>query len=289
MPELPEVETVVRGLNKLIVNHKINNVEVLSNKSMLVEPEAVKGLIIGSTIKAVRRRAKLILIDLNNDHTLMMHLKMTGQLVVRGAETWGAGHPNDSLLARLPDKTTRVIFDLDDRQLFFNDQRKFGWVKILPTDQIIKQPFVASLGPEPFSIHAYPQFVQRIKKHQKSTVKGALLEQSVIAGLGNIYVNESLYRAHIHPQTLVMMLSDQDLQNIFEAIKISLSKSIEAGGSSSKTYVKADGTKGNYLTKFAQVYGREGKPCFNCGTIIEKIKCAGRGSEICPHCQPKRW
>lgn len=305
MPELPEVETVRRGLTKLIVGKKIMRVECLCDKSLPVAPADVRRIIAGATITGVRRRAKMLMIDLSGGYTLLCHLKMTGQMVYRGEMNWGAGHPNDSFLGNLPDRSTRVIFYLSEAsgdnskggeradadakaandRLFFNDQRKFGWIKLYRTEEIADLPVMQKLGPEPLVGDPWPEFVRRVRRHPRLSIKAAILDQSTIAGVGNIYADESLWLAKIHPATKVEQLSDDDLRRLLDSIRQSMTESLDAGGSTARNYVKADGTRGDYLDKFAAVYKREGQPCKRCGHEIEKIRVAGRGTHFCPVCQ----
>ena len=205
MPELPEVETVRRGLERLIVGKRIVRVEHDTDKSFPNAPADVEQFLLGSHIKAVGRRAKVLLIDLDTDYSLVIHLKMTGQLVFRGDERFGAGHPNDSLIGELPDRSTRVTFIFEDGSaLYFNDQRKFGWAKLYPTLEVPNIDFMKRVGPEPLE-DAFTAniFVQRMRKRNGTSVKAALLDQSVLAGVGNIYADESLWGACIHPATRV--------------------------------------------------------------------------------------
>ncbi len=285
MPELPEVETVRRGLEKLIVGQKILTVNVLNEKSFQAASSDAEQFMIGANIVAIRRRAKVLMIDLSTDYSLVIHLKMTGQVVVRGADNWAAGHPNNSFVAELPDRSTRVWFELSNSKLFFNDQRKFGWVKLLPTAQIEDLAFIKKLGPEPLIGNPQNEFLERVRRRNNTTIKAAILDQSVIAGIGNIYADEALWLAKVHPATRVKDLSDQQLTQVLQSAISVMTKSIESGGSTMKNYIKADGSKGNYLEKFANVFRREGQPCPRCGTTIEKIRVAGRGTHICPHCQ----
>jgi len=299
MPELPEVETVRRGLAKLIVGRKILHVEILNEKTFQAGPHDVKSFAIGAEIIAARRRAKVLILDLSTDYSLVMHLKMTGQFVFRDdKKNWGAGHPTDSFVDALPDKSTRVEFDLDDSaKLFFNDQRKFGWIKLMPTSEVAKLDFIAKLGPEmaDFSHNfakgkfdegsALREFISRVRKHQNSPIKAVILDQSVVAGIGNIYADESLWGAKIHPAEKVKNLSDAQLKTVFREAVIAMNKSLAAGGSTMQNYIKADGTRGDYLDLFANVFDRQGQPCPRCGTEIIKIKVAGRGTHICPKCQ----
>ena len=239
---------------------------------------------------AVRRRAKMLIIDLTGGYSLLVHLKMTGQMVYRGEEDWGGGHPNDSFLNNLPDRSTRVVFHLSDgNTLFFNDQRKFGWIKLYRTDEIDSLPVMQKLGPEPLIGDPWSEFLRRVRRHPRLSIKAAILDQSTIAGVGNIYADESLWLAGIHPATKVDQLSDEDLRRLLAGIQKSMSDSLAAGGSTARNYVKADGTKGDYLDKFAAVYKRQDQPCKRCGHDIIKTRVAGRGTHYCPHCQPMRW
>lgn len=286
MPELPEVETVRRGLSKLITGKKILAVERRTDKSLPVAKADIDRFVVGSTILEVRRRAKMLIVDLSSEYSLLIHLKMTGQIVFRGEENWGAGHPNDSFLGQLPDRSTRVIFTLSDgNTLFFNDQRKFGWIKLYPTMSINDLPEITKLGPEPLIGDPTEEFIRRIRRHPRIAVKAAILDQTTIAGVGNIYADESLWRAQIHPQTKVSQLEDDDLKKLLTCIQEVMNTSITAGGSTARNYVKADGSKGDYLDKFAAVYNRTNSPCFRCGREIIKTKVAGRGTHYCPYCQ----
>ena len=286
MPELPEVETVRRGLSKLITGKKILAVERRTDKSLPVAKADIDRFVVGSTILEVRRRAKMLIVDLSSEYSLLIHLKMTGQIVFRGEENWGAGHPNDSFLGQLPDRSTRVIFTLSDgNTLFFNDQRKFGWIKLYPTMSINDLPEITKLGPEPLIGDPTEEFIRRIRRHPRIAVKAAILDQTTIAGVGNIYADESLWRAQLHPQTKVSQLEDDDLKKLLTCIQDVMNTSITAGGSTARNYVKADGSKGDYLDKFAAVYNRTNSPCFRCGREIIKTKVAGRGTHYCPYCQ----
>ena len=286
MPELPEVETVRRGLDKLIVGKQIMAVDCLCEKSLPIATADVNKIIVGATILAVRRRAKMLMIDLSGDYTLLVHLKMTGQMVYRGEANWGAGHPNDSFLGNLPDRSTRVIIRLSgDNTLFFNDQRKFGWIKLYPATEIDDLPTMRKLGPEPLIGDPWPEFIRRVRRHPRLSIKATILDQTTIAGVGNIYADESLWLAKIHPATKVEQLSDDDLKRLLDGIKKSMTDSLAAGGSTARNYVKADGTRGGYLDKFAAVYNRADQPCLRCGHDIVKIRVAGRGTHYCPNCQ----
>ncbi len=291
MPELPEVETVRRGLDKLIVGQKIKHVSHETEKSFPNDPALVSEFLIGSEVVAVKRRAKVLLIEVSTNYTLMCHLKMTGQLVyVKTAdeadERWGAGHPNDSLINSLPDKSTRVTITFaDESHLYFNDQRKFGWMKLLPTDLIAEEPFMLKVGPEPLEPEFTRKiFIMRVRRRNNTNIKAAILDQTVLAGIGNIYADESLWGAKIHPSTLVKNVSDAQLKKLHEEMLFVLNLAIEKGGSTNRNYVNAEGKKGSYID-FARVFRRENLPCPRCQTTITKIRVAGRGTHICTHCQ----
>ncbi|WIO45712.1 bifunctional DNA-formamidopyrimidine glycosylase/DNA-(apurinic or apyrimidinic site) lyase [Candidatus Southlakia epibionticum] len=288
MPELPEVETIRRGLDRLIVGKTIARARHCdSPKSFPNDPTAVAHFLHNARVTAVRRRAKVLLIELNTCYTLVVHLKMTGQLVFVGAERWGGGHPTDSLIHELPDRHTRVIIDFTDgTRLFFNDLRKFGWMKLYPTAEVPNMPFMRRVGPEPLGDSCdSAAFISRIRRRNNTTVKAAILDQSVIAGVGNIYADESLWQACIHPAMRVHALSGEQLAVLLTSIKQVLALGIETGGSTDKNYVDAEGNKGNYL-QFAHVFRREGQPCQrHPDSTIQKIRVAGRGTHVCPVCQ----
>lgn len=287
MPELPEVETIKRGLEKLIVGRKIKKVTNDNPKSFPNAQTDVDGFMVGSSVSGVSRRAKVLMIDLDSEYTLVIHLKMTGQIVfVDDAVRFGAGHPTDSLVKNLPDKSTRVeIFFDDGSKLYFNDQRKFGWMRLLPKLEVPNIDFMKKVGPEPLADDfTAKQFIERLKKRKNSRVKSALLDQSVIAGVGNIYADESLWGAQIHPEKRVGEITDQQLTKLYEQVRAVMNLSIEKGGSTDKNYIDAEGKRGSYL-EFANVFRREGQACSRCQTTIQKTRVAGRGTHICPICQ----
>lgn len=286
MPELPEVETVRIGLTSLLPGKVVKDVTHDWPKSFPNAPAYVAKFLIGAKIKEVRRRAKVLIIDLSSRYSLVVHLKMTGQLVYVGKKRFGAGHPNDSLISKLPDKSTRVTIDFkDNSKLFFNDQRKFGWMKLLPTLEVSEIDFMKKVGPEPLEDDfTFDIFLERLKRRQKSPIKAVLLDQTVLAGIGNIYADESLWAAKIHPSTPVSRIQKVKLATLYGEIRSILKAAIASGGSTDRNFVNAEGKKGSYLS-FAQVFRKQGQPCPRCGTTIEKIRVAGRGTHICPKCQ----
>lgn len=286
MPELPEVETVRRGLQSLIIGKVIKTVTNDTPKGFPNAASDIQQFLIGATVTDVRRRAKVLMIDLSTAYTLVIHLKMTGQMVFVGDVRFGAGHPNESLVDRLPDRSTRVIFTFaDDSHLYFNDQRKFGWIRLIPTIEVPNIDFMKKVGPEPLEdTFTVDEFATRFKRRAKTSIKAALLDQTIIAGIGNIYADESLWGAKIHPQRLVGSITKAEFAALFKEVREVMNLAIEKGGSTDKNYVNAEGKRGSYLT-FARVFRREGKPCPRCGTTIIKTKVAGRGTHICPYCQ----
>ena len=286
MPELPEVETVRLGLSRLIRGKRIERISHDTPKGFPNAEADISEFAVGAYITDIRRRAKVLILDLDSGYSFIIHLKMTGQLVFRGEEQFGAGHPNDSLVGELPDKSTRVIFEFSDTtKLFFNDQRKFGWVRFMPTPEIVNLDFFKKVGPEPLSADfSGAKFIERIRRRSGTTIKAALLDQTVLAGIGNIYADEALWGAQIHPASRVSSLKDSQLKKLHREIRTVLAISIEKGGSTDRNYVNAEGKKGSYID-FARVFRREGLACPRCGTTIIKTRVAGRGTHTCPHCQ----
>ncbi len=286
MPELPEVETVRSGLAQLIPGKTIKSVTFDWPKGFPNAQTDVNAFMVGAAVTTIRRRAKVLMIDLSTSYTLVCHLKMTGQLVYRGLQDFGAGHPNDSLIGDLPDKSTRIIITFtDDSTLFFNDQRKFGWMRLLPTIQVPELDFFKKVGPEPLGNEFTDKmFIQRMQKRKNTTIKAALLDQTVIAGVGNIYADESLWGAKIHPATRVIDVPNAKLKTLYTELRFVLELSIAKGGSTNKNYVNAQGKRGSYMD-FARVFRRENLPCPRCNTTIIKTRVAGRGTHTCPTCQ----
>lgn len=285
---MPEVETVRAGLDKLLPGREVRAVDFDWPKSFPNAKDDVEQFLINGKVTGVRRRAKVLIIDLDTNYSLVTHLKMTGQLVFRSDRlAFGAGHPNDSLVGKLPDKSTRVTITFrDDSQLFFNDQRKFGWMRLIPTPEIVNLDFFKKVGPEPLSADFdWKQFKERMIRRKNSNVKAVLLDQTVIAGVGNIYADECLWGAKLHPGSRTGALKDKHFKELYEDLVMVLELSIQKGGSTDKNYVDAEGKKGSYLS-FARVFRREGQPCQRCGTAIVKTRVAGRGTHFCPKCQP---
>lgn len=287
MPELPEVETIRRGLQRLILNKKIIRVKINAEKSFRGD----KDKLVGAEIIDVQRRGKAMIMPLRGakeQYYLMAHMRMTGQMVVlppKGAERFSAGHPSADFFNTEPGKHTRVeIYFIDGTKLFFNDLRKFGFLKVLNEDELKNDAFLTSLGEEPDKMQK-AQFWQMLQRHQKAPIKAVLLDQKNIAGVGNIYADEGCFAAKILPMRKAGTLKRAEADALLDGIVAVMRRSIESGGSTMKDYVKADGTRGDYLTKFAQVFRRQGEKCRRCGVEIKKTKVAGRGTHYCPGCQ----
>ena len=283
MPELPEVETIRIGLAKLLPGLVIKDVWHDWPKSFPNAPADTARFLVVAEIKDVKRRAKVLLIGLTSGYSLVIHLKMTGQLVYKGKKSFAAGHPNASLVGELPDKSTRVVLEFtNSAKLFFNDQRKFGWMRLIPTSEVPLIDFMRTVGPEPLDDDfTVDRFIERVMTRRNSPIKAVLLDQKVLAGVGNIYADESLWGAKIHPFTPVDKIPKTKLVVLHQSLRDVLKLSIERGGSTDRNYVDAEGKKGSYLG-FANVFRREGQPCPRCGTEIIKIRVAGRGTHICP-------
>jgi formamidopyrimidine-DNA glycosylase len=284
MPELPEVETIVRGLDKLLPGKTLLSISFDTAKSFPNSQSDVDSFLVNSKIVKVTRRGKVIIIDLSTGYSLITHLKMTGQLIYRSSnQNFGGGHPNDSLVGKLPDRSTRVVIDFNDSsQLFFNDQRKFGWMRLLPTIEVPEIDFFKKLGPEPLdSSFSWQKFYENLQRRKNSSIKPVLLDQTIVAGIGNIYADESLWMTKIHPASKVNRLSKNKIKQLYNNIRSVLTLSIEKGGSTDRNYLSAEGKRGSYL-EFANVFRKDGQPCSRCGTVMIKFKLFGRGTHICP-------
>ncbi len=287
MPELPEVETIRRGLEPLILKKKIVRVDVDTQTRKAFqgdEKDVVDTIVVG-----LRRRGKALLIDLSNGITMMIHLRMTGQLIWRGIDerdNFAAGHPSKNFMAELPNSQTRVSFVFEEGALYFNDQRKFGFVKVLSTEKVEEEKFIRELAKEPWEMTTKELF-ERCQRHAKAPIKAVLLDQKVIAGLGNIYADESLFYASVHPAKKAGELTEEQVALILKGARSVMMESIDSGGSTMATYVKPDGSTGSYLENFAKVFRREGRDCVRCGETILKTRVAGRGTHYCPKCQKK--
>jgi formamidopyrimidine-DNA glycosylase len=270
MPELPEVECVVRGLRKRIVGETIDRVTIHLPRIVWGSPLELAEHLPGRTFRDVRRRGKLIIIDLDGGFSLLVHLRMTGQLL------W---LPQDAP----QEKHTHLIFHLrSGRHLHYRDQRQFGWIQLAESEHLDEHPQIARLGPEPLEI-GRDHLVRRLRKHRRQ-IKPLLLDQTVLAGLGNIYADESLFRARIHPLSRASRVSVMKLGRLHGAIQEVLRKAIDCSGSTLNHFRDPEGRAGVFQNEH-QVYGREEQPCPRCRRPIVKIRVGGRGTHICPRCQ----
>ncbi len=278
MPELPEVETVRRGLDKVTLNQEITGGDVLLSRTIaypLSNDEFLKGLQ-KNAIANWQRQGKYLLAQLSNYSYLGVHLRMTGQLL------WV--HPTAPL-----HKHTRVrLFFGGDRELRFVDQRTFGQMWWVPQEKVISSVItgLAKLGLDPFSLEFSVEYLAAKLNNSRRSIKAALLDQTIIAGIGNIYADEALFIAKISPATLCNCLQIEQITALRAAIIQVLEASIAAGGTTFSDFLNVEGINGNY-GGVAWVYNRTGNPCRICGTPIERIRLAGRSSHFCPHCQGK--
>jgi formamidopyrimidine-DNA glycosylase len=285
MPELPEVQTVVSELEAKIKNKIISRAEVLAGKSVNLPMEDFIKLTKNKKVLSVARRAKLIIIDLEGKWWLLTHLKMTGQFVFCEKDkcSVSGGHAIANL-GDLPNKFSRVVLHFKGgSKLFFNDIRRFGWVRLVDEKQLIKE--LSKYGPEPLSSGFNSKVLTAIcLRYKNRKIKQILLDQTLVAGLGNIYVDESCFEAGILPTRTAGSLSGTEINKLAKAIKYILRLAISKKGTSANTYIHTDGSKGNML-KYLKVYQRTGEVCKRCGGKISKVKLNGRSTHFCTDCQ----
>ncbi|MDD5342045.1 MAG: bifunctional DNA-formamidopyrimidine glycosylase/DNA-(apurinic or apyrimidinic site) lyase [Patescibacteria group bacterium] len=289
MPELPEVETVVRDLRPYLKGKVISRVDVRLPKMVKMSLRRFQRLVRGKKIVAVERRGKMILIKLANGQTLVIHLKMTGQLIYvsKNGYKQKGGHDIANGDKNLPNKYTHVIFKLrGSNYLYFNDLRQFGYLLLWPTDNLEKFFQEKKLGIEPFAkSFTFEYLSQALRSKKKSTIKAALLDQSIVAGLGNIYTDEALFQSKIKPMRRVKTLKNSELQLIVKNSRRVLKKAISQRGTTIRNYRGGLGQPGGML-KHLMVYGRSGKLCLRCRKAkIKKIRLGSRSSHFCPNCQ----
>ncbi len=294
MPELPEVETIRRGLNKYVVGHKIIDVEV-------VHPGPLQGdikQVIGSQVIGVRRIGKGLILDLSNGYSLAIHIKLTGQLIYRDKKTEKEPF-SKTKVGSIPNKFTHVIFKfkvqnakgkiasqkskVDAPRLYYNDQRRFGWIRVIPTDKVLDLPFFKTMGPEPFKDLTLEVF-SKIVKNKTTKIKPLIMDQTVIGGIGNIYANDALFKSKINPQRPAKSLSNQETKLLYNSILAVMEKSFKEGGASELSFVNILGQEGNYQNH-SLVYGKAGKHCPRGDGTIKRITLGGRGTFFCENCQ----
>jgi formamidopyrimidine-DNA glycosylase len=275
MPELPEVETVVKGLRPLITDKIVTAVEI-REENMIAFPkadiEAFTDSLVGSKIEAINRRGKYIIIELSQDKNMVIHLRMTGKLLVKEVKEFR-------------DKHTHVIFSLNDGQeIRFNNIRKFGRVYLIDKNHPEQAGGLADLGPEPLSDDLTVEDFKKLFENRRALMKSLLLNQHFIAGIGNIYADEILFRSGVRPDRTADTLTEMEKEAVYHNMREILKKGIIYGGTSFSDYVNAFGEKGSFQEEL-RVHQRQGEECYECGSIIEKIKVSGRSTYFCPQCQ----
>lgn len=273
MPELPEVETVRTTLAEKITGLSIEAVDILMPKIIRTpSPEEFCRRLTGQTILALDRRGKYLLVRLSGGLTLVIHLRMTGRLVYTTAST-------------PPAKYTHVLFHLGNgEQLRFSDMRQFGRISLVENDALVLFPGLKDLGPEPLSTNFTREYLQRELRRRRTRLKPLLLDQTFIAGLGNIYADEALHRARLHPQRPASTLTSREAAALYRAIREVLTEGIAGRGTTFRDYVDGAGRRGGFQEKL-RVYGRAGQPCRQCGKPVERIRISGRSAYFCPGCQ----
>lgn len=272
MPELPEVETIRRRLEPLLSGRKVVRAEIGDPRlTRPVAPEELATALIGQEIAALRRRGKYLLVRLEGGLTLVIHLRMTGSLRHRRAGAEQVAHE-------------RALLMLDDgSELAYRDVRRFGTWQLLAPDEL-EEYLDARVGPEPLAPEFTPELLRQRLAGRRTALKAALLDQRILAGLGNIYVDEALWRAKLHPARRAGSLGKQALARLHGAIRVTLEIGIARQGATLRDYALPNGEVGSMQSEF-RVYGREGEPCERCGTRIAKTRIAGRGTWFCPRCQ----
>ena len=282
MPELPEVETVRRGLAPVLEGQRIAAVEVRRPDLRWPLPERLAERLTGQTVTALRRRSKYLLADLSSGETLIVHLGMSGRLTISGVQIW-----TPIQVIEIAEKHDHVVIFTDaGARIVFNDARRFGAMDLWPTGDLDRHWLLDRLGPEPFGNAFHEDYLIAAFRGKKSPVKAVLLDQRVVAGLGNIYVCEALHRTGIAPRRRAGRIAAARVATLVPAIRATLAEAIEAGGSTLRDYRQTDGELGYFQHAF-RVYGREGAPCVTpgCDGIVARIVQSGRSTFHCPRCQ----
>ena len=280
MPELPEVETVRRGLLPVMEGQRIDLAQVNRPDLRFALPPNMAARLTGQVVQALRRRSKYILADLSSGETLLIHLGMSGRMLISGTQLGQFHHAHPA-----PEKHDHVVLTMQSgARVTFNDPRRFGAMDLMPTASWQAHKLLADLGPEPLGNTFNETYLAQRLANRATPIKSALLDQKVVSGLGNIYVCEVLHRAGIAPTRLAGDLTAQQAAALVPLIRAVLVEAIEAGGSSLRDYRQADGELGYFQHTF-RVYDREGQPCPACATLIVRLVQSGRSSFYCPSCQ----
>jgi len=274
MPELPEVETLRRGLERCLTGRTLGAARVRVAKMLkgtFSDPKAFSERLQGARVESVGRRGKHLIIALDSGYYLLLHLNMRGQLLVTPSET-----PEAKYLA--------AAFPLDHgNELRFHDMWTWGEIRLASREELAAHPALSGMGPEPFSEEWTPQrFSAGLARRPKTAIKTILLDQGVVAGVGNIYADESLYRAGVHPLRPAASLTEAETERLHREIQAVLLEATDGGGTTSDNFVDAEGQVGRYTPR---VYDRNGKPCLSCGQPLTKIRVTGRGTVYCASCQ----
>jgi formamidopyrimidine-DNA glycosylase len=281
MPELPEVETMRLQLKKYLTGHKILSVTVNNRKTFEGDEEKI----IGGKVVNVRRFGKVSVIDLDNNYSILTHVKLTGQYIYRGPNLKTPGKLSSKVVGGIPGPHTLVIFNLDrEGKLYYNDIRRFGWIRIEKTPDVENEKFIVKLGPEPFKGLTLQVFSDILSKTSR-VIKVVLMDQEKMGGVGNIYANDALWESAINPKRKAKSLGKLEQEKLYEAILTVLKSGLKYGGASELTFVTPDGAEGEYQNH-TLVYGHEGEPCERCHkATIQKTFLGGRGTYFCPVCQ----
>ena len=280
MPELPEVETIKLQLVRFLTGHKIEKVEIKNSKTFSGSPKDIEG----AKFKGARRFAKVVCLDLSNNYSILIHVKLTGQLIYRGLNLKNPEILSKKIVGGAPGPHTLVIFNLDKGGiLYYNDIRRFGWIRVIKTSGVSEEPFIKKLGSDMLEID-FDDFKKIIDKTSRN-IKVVLMDQTKMGGVGNIYANDALWLARINPRRSAAGLNQSEVSNLHKAILKVLKTGLRYGGASELAFVTPDGSEGEYQ-KHTLAYGREGDPCDRCHKpMIKKFFLGGRGTYFCPVCQ----
>lgn len=272
MPELPEVETIRRDLEKTLAGATITEVWFDVPKMLQPSPEVVVQALQGYKVVKFDRIAKLLLMTLD-EVTAAIHLKLSGQLILRNQKD-----------PRSLDRFTHAVFKFNNgKELRFNEMRKFGFVKVIHTKEELDK-ILEGYGPEPLTESFTTQYLKNVLGKSSRAIKTVILDQTKIGGVGNIYVDEALWYTKLHPETEANKLNNKQIQELHKNINFVIKQGIDDGGTSDRDYVRIDGSEGNHSQNL-KVFRQENKPCSRCGTTIKKIRVGGRGTHFCPNCQ----
>lgn len=280
MPELPEVESIKLQLNKYLVGHKILSIEVKNRKNFDGDEKKIEDAEILNT----RRFGKVTVMDLSNGYSILTHVKLTGQFVYRGPNLRNPKPLSSKIIGGIPGPHTLVIFHLDHGGvLYYNDVRRFGWIRVVESNQVETEKFISKLGKDALEI-SLEDFENILSKTSRN-IKVVLMDQTKIGGVGNIYANDALWLAEINPRRSAVSLNLSEVGKLYKAMLHVLKEGIKYGGASELNFITPDGTEGNYQNH-TLVYGHKGEPCERCHKArIQKYFLSGRGTYWCPNCQ----